>query len=185
MKTQLFNLALLLVMLLFALALVTHGAPVPAPAPAQAPAAAPAPPSSDRRAADTRPLKDVDPAVASFMKPVEVAQGDDELLQKMKQRHNTAVRLLEVRIESYRKGLSDASGVFEAARDVADADRDLARSAEERETAAKRFVEVLRVGEKRLEEQWKSGVGSEANLLRARLARETAEVELLKLGKDK
>jgi hypothetical protein len=75
--------------------------------------------------------------------------------------------------------------VFEAAREVADADRDLAQSAEEREAAAKRFVDVLRAGEKRVEEQWKAGVGSEANLLRARLARETAEVELLKLGKNK
>jgi hypothetical protein len=90
-----------------------------------------------------------------------------------------------LRIESYRKGVSDVSGVFEAAREVADADRDLAQSAEEHEAAAKHFVEVLRAGEKRLEEQWKSGVGSEANLLRARLARETAEVDLLKLQKNK
>jgi len=169
MRTRLFNLGLLILMFLFALAWVTRAAP----------------PSDTRPPADTRPLHEVDPAVASFIKPVEAAQGDDELRQKMKQRHNTAVRLLELRIESYRKGLSDASGVFEAAREVADADRDLAQSAEEREAAAKHYVEVLRAGEKRLEEQWKSGVGSEANLLRARLARETAEVELMKLGKNK
>jgi hypothetical protein len=169
MRTRLFNLALLALMFLFALAWVTHAA---------APSAATPP-------ADTRPLHEVDPAVASFMKPIDIAQGDDELRQKMKQRHNTAVRLLELRIEMYRKGVSDVSGVFEAAREVADADRDLAQSAEEREAAAKHFVEVLRAGEKRLEDQWKSGVGSEANLLRARLARETAEVELLKLGKNK
>jgi hypothetical protein len=171
MRSPLLNLVLLLLMLLFAVAMVAH-------------AAAPAP-SAANQPADVRPAREVDPAVAAFMKPVEAAQGDDELRQKMKQRRNTAARLLEVRIESYRKGVADVSGVFEAAREVADADRDLAQSAEEREAAAKRFVDVLRAGEKRVEEQWKAGVGSEANLLRARLARETAEVELLKLGKNK
>jgi hypothetical protein len=176
MRNQPLNLSLLLGMLLFALAMIANAA---------APAAAPAPSTPKRPAVDTRPLKEVDPAVASFMKPVEVAQGDDELRQKMKQRHNTAVRLLEVRTESYRKGLADVSSVYEAAREVADADRDLAQSDEERQAAAKDFVDVLRAGEKRLEEQWKSGVASEANLLQARLARETAEVELLKLGKNK
>jgi hypothetical protein len=169
MRTRLFNIALLLVMFLLTVAWVTRAA---------------APPGT-RPPADTRPLHEVDPVVASFMKPVDIGQGDDELRQKMKQRHNTAVRLLELRIESYRKGVADVSGVFEAAREVADADRDLAQSAEERETAAKHFVEVLQAGEKRLEDQWKSGVGSEANLLRARLARESAEVDLLKLQKNK
>jgi len=179
MRTQLFNIALLLMMLLFALAWVAHAAAPAAGQPAAAPSTAGKPP------ADAPPVHEVDPVIAAFMKPVEIAQGDDELRQKMKQRHNTAVRLLELRIESYRKGVSDVSGVFEAAREVADADRDLAQSAEEHEAAAKHFVEVLRAGEKRLEEQWKSGVGSEANLLRARLARETAEVDLLKLQKNK
>jgi outer membrane protein TolC len=170
MRTRLLNIALLLLMFLFALAWVTHAA---------APPAATSPPG------EAKPLHEVDPAVASFIKPVEAAQGDDELRQKMKQRHNTAVRLLELRIESYRKGLADVSGVFEAAREVADADRDLAQSAEEREAAAKHYVEVLSAGEKRLEEQFKSGVGTETNLLRARLARESAEVDLLKLQKNK
>lgn len=177
MRTQLLNLTLLVLMLIFAVALVARAA-----APAADPAPAAAAPAAPKPATDSRPLKEVDPAVASFMKPVEIAQGDDELRQKMKQRHNTAVRLLEVRTESYRKGLADASGVYEAAREVADANRDLAQSDEERQAAAKHFVDVLRAGEKRLEEQWKAGVGSESNLLRARLARETAEVELLKLG---
>jgi hypothetical protein len=177
MRSQLLNLTLLVLILLFVVAMVAHAAAPAAPTPAPA-AAKPA-------AADARPAQEVDPAIAAFMKPVEIAAGDDELRQKMKQRHNTAARLLELRIESYRKGVADVNGVFEAAREVAEADRDLAQSAEEKEAAAKNFVEVLRVGEKRLEEQWKAGVGSEANLLRARLARETAEVELLKLGKNK
>src|SRR5690242_18759018 len=121
MRNRLFNLALLLLLLLFALALITRAAA----------------PSAAVPASNARPLHEVDPAVASFVKPVEIAQGDDELRQKMKQRHNTAARLLELRIESYRKGMSDVSGVFDAAREVADADRDLAQSPEEREAAAK------------------------------------------------
>ena len=176
MRSKLLNLTLLLLMLVFVVAMVAHAAALAAPAPA---------PAAANQPAGARPVHEVDPAIAAFMKPVEIAAGDDELRQKMKQRHNTAARLLEVRIESYRKGVSDVNGVFEAAREVADADRDLAQSAEEREAAAKHFVEVLQAGEKRLEEQWKAGVGSEANLLRAKLARETAEVDLLKLQKNK
>src|SRR4051794_15471802 len=122
MRSQLFNIALLLLMLLFAVALVAHAA---APATAQ-PTAAPS--TAGKPPADAPPVHEVDPVIAAFMKPVEIAQGDDELRQKMKQRHNTAVRLLELRIDSYRKGVSDVSGVFEAAREVADADRDLAQS---------------------------------------------------------
>src|SRR5437868_493145 len=124
MRIQLFNTALLLMTLLFALAWVARAA---APAPAQpAAAASPAATSAGKPPADAPPAHEVDPVIAEFMKPVEIAQGDDELRQKMKQRHNTAVRLLALRTESYRKGVSDVSGVFEAAREVADADRDLA-----------------------------------------------------------
>src|SRR4051794_20712529 len=61
----------------------------------------------------------LDPLVVEFMKPVETADGDSELLKKMKERHNTAVRLLEIRVQDYRKGTSTLSPVFDAARQVA------------------------------------------------------------------
>jgi hypothetical protein len=186
MRSQLSNLMMLLALMVLAIALACRAEPAPPAAASPAPTPAGAAAGADARSArpDTRPLQEVDPAVAAFMKPVDAAPGDDEMRQKLKQRHNTAVRLLELRVESYRKGLADVSAVFEAAREVADSDRDLAQSADERQAAARQFANVLRAGERRLEEQLKAGFGSEANLLRTRLARETAEIELLKLEKS-
>src|SRR3954466_16177171 len=44
---------------------------------------------------------DVNPAIAAFMKPMQADQDDDALRQKLKERHNTAVRLLELRVNAY------------------------------------------------------------------------------------
>jgi len=125
--------------------------------------------------------REVDPAVAAFLEPIEAANDDDGLRQKMKERHNTAVRLLQVHIDRYRNGVADASAVFESAREVAQCKMALARNAAERETVARQVVETTRAVESRVERQWKAGLGIEVNVLRARLARETAEIELLKL----
>src|SRR3954470_11087931 len=115
MRFQPFNLMMLLALLVLAIALACRAEPAPpaaaSPAPAPSPAGAGAGPDARNARPDTRPLQEVDPAVAAFMKPVEAAGGDDELRQKLKQRHNTAVRLLELRVESYRKGLADVSAV--------------------------------------------------------------------------
>ena len=130
-------------------------------------------------------LREIDPAVARFMKPAEVASEDDALRRKLIERHNTAVRLLELHIERYRNGVADGSAVFESAKDVAEAKMSLGRTPAEREAAAREVVEVTRSVEARVEKQFQSGLGLELNVMRARLARETAEVELLKLEREK
>jgi len=124
---------------------------------------------------------EVDPSVTAFMKRIDAVAGDDALRQKLKERHNTAVHLLELRVAEYHKGISDVSPVFEAERLIAQAKLDLAQNVQEREAVMQQVVDVARVIESRLEKQLKSGFGSEADLERARLARQTAEVELLKL----
>jgi outer membrane protein TolC len=127
----------------------------------------------------------VDPAITGFLKRIEPAGGDDELRQKLKERHNTAVRLLELRLESYRRGIDDMSKVFEAARLVADAKSELVQSEDEREALLRQVLQISKDFEARLEKQFKGGVGSAADLERARLARETAEIQLLKLGRGR
>lgn len=139
------------------------------------PAAAQLPPPT------TVAARQVDPAVASFMKLAEPASEDDPVQLKLKERHNTAVRLLELHIERYRNGVADSSAVFASAKDVADAKMELARTPAEREAAARQMVDVTRSVEARMEKQWEAGLGVELSVLRARLARETAEIELLKL----
>jgi hypothetical protein len=124
---------------------------------------------------------DISPAIAAFMQPVQLADGDDELRQKLKERHNTAVHLLELRVDEYHKGLSDLTPVFEAARLVGEAKLDLAQNADERRAALEQTLAASNVLQSRIEKQLQKGFGSEADLTRARLVRETAEVELLKL----
>jgi hypothetical protein len=127
---------------------------------------------------------DMDSAVAAFLQPSTPAPGDDALRQKMKERYDAAVRLLQLRVEAHRKGLSDTSSVFEAARVVAEAKLDLAQNTDERKAVLDPLVNILKVVEDRMQKELSSGFGSESDLQRAKLARLTAEVELLKLSQN-
>jgi hypothetical protein len=127
------------------------------------------------------PAREVDPAITAFMTQIDADKQDDALRQKLKERHNTAAELLKLHIDRYRSGVADASSVFETAREVADAKMSLARTPAEREAVARQVLEVTRSVEARLEKQVKSGLGLELNLMRAKLARERAEIELLTL----
>jgi hypothetical protein len=147
-------------------------------------AAQPASPATAPATGAAAASREVDPAVARFMKPVEPAAEDDALRSKLIERHNTAVRLLELHIERYRNGVADSSAVFESAKDVAEAKMSLARTPDEREAAARQVLDVTRSVEARVEKQFKAGLGLELNVMRARLARESAEVELLALQQE-
>jgi hypothetical protein len=139
-------------------------------------------PVSAQPAATTHPAAhDIDPAIETFMTPMESAPGDSELIQMMKQKHNSAVRLLDLRVREYRSGVGSLSLVFDAARTVADAKMELAQTADARVGVAEQVLAVTRDMEDRMQKQVSAGFGSQADLERAKLARLTAEVELLKL----
>ena len=123
---------------------------------------------------------EVSAKLAAFLKVAEPAQGDSELRQKLKERHNSAVKLLELRIDNYKKGRGDTATVFEAARLAAEAKLDLAENADGRGTVLEQMVEVTKAFEAHLQKQVDSGIGSKADLERARYARLSAEVQLLK-----
>src|SRR3954463_15022820 len=142
-----------------------------AQSPTGAPAATTAPSGGD----------EITPLIQEFMKPLDAAQGDDALQQKLKERHNTAVRLLQLRVDAYHRRVGDTQSIFDAARLVEQAKLDLAQSRDERQTVLEQLVEVTKVVESRLQRQFESGFGSEGELQRAKLARETAEIDLLKL----
>src|SRR5678816_3179838 len=88
------------------------------------------------------------------------------------------------RVEGYRKGLNDVSSLFDAAHLVSQAKLDLAQQAKERDQIMDQLLEVSQTIEGRLEELYKKGITSEADVLRARLARQGVEIELLKLRKS-
>jgi len=124
--------------------------------------------------------QDVDPKILAFIKPVEIADGDNPLQKKLKERHNVAVRLLDERVSEYKKGVRDASFVFDAARLTADAKLDLADTAEARSTVLEQVLDISKMIESHLQQQLDKGFGSKGDLERARYARLSVEVEILK-----
>jgi hypothetical protein len=122
---------------------------------------------------------EVSPKILAFRKPVEIAEGDSELQKKLKERHNVAVKLLEERINEYKKGVRDIGPVFEAARLTAEAKLDLAEGAEARTAVLEQLLDVAKLIESHLQQQLAKGFGSKADLERARYGRLTLEVELL------
>lgn len=123
---------------------------------------------------------EVSPKILAFLKPVEIAEGDSELQKKLKERHNVAVKLLEERVNEYKKGVRDIGPVFEAARLTAEAKLDLTEGAEARTAVLDQLLDVARLIESHLQQQLAKGFGSKADLERARYARLTLEVELLR-----
>lgn len=123
---------------------------------------------------------EVNPKVLAFIKPVDIVDGDNELQKKLKERHNVAVKLLDERVNEYRKGVRDTSAVFEAARLTAEAKLDLAHTKEGRTAVLEQVLDISKLIETYLEDQLKRGFGSKSDLERARLARLTVEVELLR-----
>src|SRR5262249_7768993 len=122
----------------------------------------------------------ISPKILAFLKPVEPAAGDSELQQKLKERHNAAVKLLEERINEYKKGVRDISAVFEAGRLAADAKLDLDPSPKARIAVLEQTLDAATELEASLQHQLDSGFGSKGDLHRARLAGLNVEVDLIK-----
>ncbi len=120
------------------------------------------------------------PSLQAYLKAVEVAPGDTRLQKLLKDRHNTAVRLLEERVKEYKSGIRDASPIFEAARLVIEGKLDLAADAKARVDVLKKSMELATLIEKRLQEQLDKGFGSQGDLERARYARLSIEAEIEK-----
>jgi hypothetical protein len=90
------------------------------------------------------------------------------------------VALLDERVKEYKKGVRDISFVFEAARLVAEAKLDLVPNAAARSEVLEQTLEVANLAEAHLGQHLAKGFGAKADLERARYARLTLEVELLR-----
>src|SRR5260370_34861763 len=58
---------------------------------------------------------EVSPKILAFLKPIEPAKDDSELVKKLKERHNAGVLLLGKRIKEYKKGTRASGAAYEAA----------------------------------------------------------------------
>src|SRR5262245_25613595 len=85
---------------------------------------------------------EVNPKVLAFLKPVEIPARDSELQKKLKERHNVAAKLLEERINEYRKGVRDINSVFEAARLIVEAKLEIAENKQARGAVLEQAVEM-------------------------------------------
>jgi hypothetical protein len=137
---------------------------------------APAPPKPDAGGGSEA----VSPRILAFVKPIDLAAGDDELTRKLKERHNVAANLLEIRAEEYKRGVRDLSPVLEAARLVVEAKLDLAGDDQARLAVLEQSLEVARLIEARLKTMHEAGLGARSDYCRAQLARLNVEVEILK-----
>jgi hypothetical protein len=123
---------------------------------------------------------EVSPKILAFLKAIEPAMDDSELVKKLKERHNAGVLLLEERIKEYQKGTRDIALVFEAARLVVGAKLDLTERPEDRIAVLKQTLAVARLIENHIQKQLGLGFGSRGDVERARFSRLSVEVELLK-----
>src|SRR5262245_56184807 len=111
----------------------------------------------------------ISPKVLAFLKPVEIGPKDGELEKKLKERQNAAVKLLEARVEEYKKGIRDMAPVFVAARLIAEAKLDLATDPKTKVAVLEQILEVAQALEQHLHQQVDKGFGSQAEYQRARL----------------
>lgn len=123
---------------------------------------------------------EVPPQLKAFLSPLEFADGDSELLKKQKERHNAGVALLNARLTEYKSGLREIGPVYDAARLAADAKVDLAPDDAARLTALEQIREIANLFEAAVKKQLDLGFGSAADYERARFARLSVEVEILK-----
>ncbi len=117
--------------------------------------------------------------ILEFLRKVPL-QGGTPLEQKLAERHNAAVDLLEARADQYKKGVSDLNLVLDAARLVVEAKLDLAKNPKERLEVLNRTLPLAKYIEERTRQVWEKGLGSKADYQRALLGRLSIEVEILK-----
>jgi hypothetical protein len=103
----------------------------------------------------------------------------DELTNALAERHNSAVRLLQERINEYEKGIRDINPVYEAGRLVADAKLDLAADADAKVKILEHTLKVAELAEAYLKQVNEKGLGSRADLERAHYGSLNVKVQLL------
>jgi hypothetical protein len=117
-------------------------------------------------------------------KPLETTAKGDRLVELLKERYNVALEGLQESYRDYKKHITEIDTVFDAARRVADSRLDMAQTPDEKLTVNKRILETLA----ELEEIYRGRIetlgGGESDLIRIRLARLTAEVEILRLERE-
>src|SRR5260370_39414885 len=122
---------------------------------------------------------EVSPKILAFLKPIEPAKDDSELVKKLKERHNAGVLLLGERIKEYKKGTRAIGPVYEAASLVVEAKLDLAERPEARIAVLEQSLEGAQLFENYIQKQLGLGFCSKGYMVRARVYYLLLELNLL------
>src|SRR5438477_9704262 len=90
-------------------------------------------PAPTTRPAGASIKAEIEAKFQSLVTNIPADPSDSELRAKLKERHNSAARLLDLRLKEFQKGTRDLSGVYESARIVAESQLDLSQTQQERE----------------------------------------------------
>jgi hypothetical protein len=117
-------------------------------------------------------------------KKIEPKDGDDEIRKLSIKRYNVALDELTVRCEEFRKNIVILDKVFQAARDLLDAEMSLQEKPEGRVAVLEKTIEVLKWYEAKQERGLQDGVGLKADLLRTQYVRLSLEIDLVKARRE-
>jgi hypothetical protein len=120
-------------------------------------------------------------------KPLETARGDDELRKLQKERYNAALKELQLRGEVIAAGKdTPLDGIYDSAGRLLDAELDLAETPAERVAVRQKQVGLSKEVEATTKHFYEAGNSkvAPADVEKARYARLTAEINLLRARKD-
>jgi hypothetical protein len=113
------------------------------------------------------------------MPPLEVREGEDEMLRLKKLRFNAALNEAKDRYALYKKGLTQLTDLMEVGQRVLRAQADLAQTPQDRVAVLQKQVEIYQEAEANLERQVRQGIGQSADLQRLRYNMLGVQIDLL------
>jgi hypothetical protein len=122
--------------------------------------------------------------IAKDRKKLQPRADEDELRRLLLQRYNVALEELTQRCEDFRRNLGTRPAVFQAARDLLQAELELQEKPEGRAGVLEKTLEVVKWYEARQERAWKEGQALRADYLRTQFIRLNLEIELLKTRRE-
>jgi hypothetical protein len=111
---------------------------------------------------------------------IEIFQGDDELKRLMKQRFNTAVDELNLRLATFEGSNGGLKTVQEVASRVAQAGIELCEKPEEKTAIYSKNLQLMVMLEAMVDAKFLAGEGNAADIANAKYYRLDAEIQLLK-----
>jgi hypothetical protein len=117
-------------------------------------------------------------------KKIEPKADEDQLRKLLIQRYNVARDELLERCEDFKKNIGAQPAVFEAARQLVQADLEVQTTPQDRAKVLEKALDTIKWYEGNLERALKDNLGSRAEFHRVQFRRLSYEIELLKIQRE-